>query len=653
VGGIRRYRPRPRRRHRVPPGGDQGVSGEGHLEALKTWAAPVLGTAIAAGGVVWGLDVPAKLGWLVYQEQFIALLLGLALGIAFAERSSLLAAAGVLAGAWLAWRYPALQADVIGHPVESMTLSIVVLGLTLEACRRSAGVALTLVFAFFFGWAMVGHHFPGMLQTKQVSLERLLPYLALDTSSLLGAPLIIASTTVIAFMFFGRVLQACGGADFFTDISSSLFGRFRGGTGKVEVVASALFGTISGSAVANVMSTGIITIPNMKRAGYTPQTAGGVEAVSSTGGQIMPPVMGAAAFLMAENLQVSYAQVALAALIPALLYYVSIFTQVDLEAARLRIGGLDPASLPRPRRVMRAGWFFLVPFVALFYLMFERNMQAEESVLLGVAVMIPFAAFIGYAHRRLGLRGFLKALADTGRDAVDILVICAVAGAVIGLLNVTGLALGLSLTLVKLGQGQVVLLLVAVAIMCIILGMGLPTTGVYLLVAVLAAPPLVQLGVPPMAAHMFVFFYGCLSMITPPVAMAAYAAAHIAQASPMQVGFAACRLGWPAFVLPFLFVWSPTLLLQGSPVDVAVSVVTAIGGVWIGSAALAGFLFRVLSPYRRMWGGLAAALMLLPNDAFAGVIWLELAGLVLALGLVLTEMRHNHAAKSVPARPAA
>jgi TRAP transporter 4TM/12TM fusion protein len=589
----------------------------------------------------------------VYQEQFIALLLGFALGIAFVGRSLLLAAGGLLAGTWLAVRYPALQADVIGHPAESMALAVVMLALTLEACRRSAGVALTLVFAFFFAWAMVGHRFPGMLQTKQVSLERLLPYLALDTSSMLGAPLIIASTTVIAFMFFGRVLQGCGGADFFTDISSALFGRFRGGTGKVEVVASGLFGTISGSAVANVMSTGIITIPNMKRAGYTPETAGGVEAVSSTGGQIMPPVMGAAAFLMAENLQVSYAQVALAALIPALLYYVSVFTQVDLEAAKRRIGGMDPATLPRAGKVMRFGWFFLVPFVTLFYLMFSRNMPAEESVLLGVVAMIPFAALLGYGGRRLNVRGFLRALSDTGRDAVEILIICAVAGAVIGVLNVTGLAFGLSLTLVKLGQGHVLLLLVAVAIMCIILGMGLPTTGVYLLVAVLAAPPLVQLGVPPTAAHMFVFFYGCLSMITPPVAMAAYAAAHIAQASPMRVGFAACRLGWPAFVLPFLFVWSPTLLLHGNPVDVTVSVITAIGGVWVGSAALAGFLFRDLSYHRRIWAGLAAALMLLPNDAFAGVIWLELAGLLAALALVLTEMKHAHAARSIPARPAA
>jgi TRAP transporter 4TM/12TM fusion protein len=579
------------------------------------------------------------MGWLVYQEQFIAAMLGFSLAIAFHARSRILATIGLAAGLWLAVRYPALQADVLGHPVESLALSIVVLALTLEACRRSAGVALTLVFAFFFAWALVGHLLPGMLQTRQVGLARLLPYLALDTSSLLGQALIIASTTVIAFMFFGRVLQACGGADFFTDLSSALFGRFRGGTGKVEVVASALFGTISGSAVANVMSTGIITIPNMKKAGYTPETAGGVEAVSSTGGQIMPPVMGAAAFLMAENLQMRYAEIALAALVPAALYYVSIFTQVDLEAARRRIGGLDPATLPRAGLVARAGWFFVVPFVALFYLMFWHNMQAEESVLLGIAAMLPLAAFIGYGGRRLDVRGFLRALADTGRDAVEIIVICAVAGAVIGLLNITGLALGLSLTLVKLGQGNLVLLMVAIALMCIILGMGLPTTGVYLLVAVLAAPPLVQLGVPPLAAHMFVFFYGCLSMITPPVAMAAYAAAHIAGASPMKVGLAACRLGWPAFALPFLFAWSPTLLLRGDPVDVGVSVVTAIGGVWLASAALAGYLFREMKTLKRIAFCAAAILMLLPNDVFAGVIWLELTGLALGAALVLSETR--------------
>ena len=440
-------------------------------------------------------------------------------------------------------------------------------------------------------------------------------------------------------MFFGRILQISGGAEYFTDISSASFGRYRGGTGKVEVVASALFGTISGSAVANVMSTGIITIPNMKKAGYSPQTAGAVEAVSSTGGQIMPPVMGAAAFLMAENLQIRYAEVALAALIPSLLFYVSIFVQVDLEAARRRIGGIDPSELPRAGQVFRKGWFFLIPFLVLFGLMAAVDIQAERAILLGVAAMLPFAASLGYAGKRLTLRGMWEALIATGRDAVDIIVICAVAGAVIGLLNISGLSLSLSLALAKLGQGNVMLLLIAVAVMCLILGMGLPTTGVYLLVAVIAAPSLVQLGVAPLAAHMFVFFFGCLSMITPPVAMAAFAAAHIAQTSPVQVALTACRLGWPAFAVPFIFVFSPGLLMGGGPLVVSVSLLAACAGVWMGSVAFAGHLARDLSWVARGVAALSSALLLYPFEADLSGMVVKLSGGALCVAIAASQFR--------------
>jgi TRAP transporter 4TM/12TM fusion protein len=626
--------------------------------AAATWAdhaTAVGGALIALGSIVWSFDLPLKLGLLVYTEQFIAAVLGLALAIGYLRWQQGarprwyrlgLALVALGAGAWLAIRYPTLQADVLSRRGEATALAVVLLVLLIDTCRRSAGVALAFVFAFFFAYALLGHHFSGMLQTKEVSVFRLLTYLALDTSSMLGVALIIACTTVVAFMFFGKLLQTCGGGEFFTDLSSAAFGRYRGGSGKVEVVASALFGTISGSAVANVMSTGIITIPSMKRAGYSPVTAGAIESVSSTGGQIMPPVMGAAAFLMAENLQVRYAEVALAALVPAILFYVAVFAQVDYEAARRRIGGLDPATLPRAGAVLRQGWFFLVPFVVLFYLMFSANLQAEEAVLWGAAAMMPFAAVWGYRGQRLTWRGFLHALAQTGRDAVEILVICAVAGCVIGLLNITGLALGLGLSLVKLGENSVPLLLLAVAVICVVLGMGLPTTGVYLLVALLAAPPLVKLGVPPMAAHMFVFFYGCLSMITPPVAMAAYAAAHIAQAPPMKVGWRACQLGWPAFALPFVFAWSPTLLLIGHPLDVAVAVLSAAVGVWLGSAAVAGYFVRPLAAPQRLAFALAALMLILPGHGFPGAGWVELAGAALAAVLVARETR----ARDAPSR---
>ena len=626
---------------------------------LRARAGDAAAFVVIAGAVFWGLDLPTRLGLLVYTEQFLAAALALALFLAYLRPQKLrafdavLALAGLAAGFWLALRYPVLQGDVLSHAREALLLSIVLLVLVLDCCRRTVGLPLAFVFGFFFLYALVGHLLPGALETKHVALGRLLPYLALDTSSMLGAALIIACSTVILFMLFGRLLQACGGAQFFNDVSMSLFGRYRGGPGKVEVCASALFGTISGSAVANTMSTGIITIPNMKRFGYPATMAGAIEAVASTGGQIMPPVMGAAAFLMADILQVRYAVVALAAIVPAALYYFSVFLQVDQEAARRRIGGLDPAALPRVGRVLRAGWFFAVPFAAMFWCMLGLNLEAEPSVLIGAASLVPFAAWQGYAGARLGWRSALHAVVMTGRESVDIIVLCAVAGCVIGLLNITGLALGLSLSLVRIGEHSLPALLVVVAFISVILGMGLPTTGVYLLVAVLAAPALVRLGVQPLAAHMFVFFYGCLSMITPPVAMAAYAAAHIAQASPMRVGWTACRLGWPAFVLPFLFVASPTLLLAGNPFDVAASVGTAIAGVWLVCAAIGGFFLRGLRPPKRVLFGLCGALLLIPTDAFAGAGALNLAAAAFAAVLIILEVRKREPREAAKARGAA
>jgi len=595
---------------------------------------------ITAGAIGWGLDVPSRLGLMIYTEQFLAAVLALVFFIAYARRGRpVLAAAGLAIGAWLTLRYPVLQADVLSHPAEALIVSVVLLALLLDVCRRTAGFPLTLVFAFFFAYGLAGHLLPGALQTKHVSLARLLPYLALDTSSMLGSALIIACSTVLLFMFFGRLLQACGGAQFFNDVSMALFGRYRGGPGKVEVCASALFGTISGSAVANTMSTGIITIPNMKRFGYPATMAGAIEAVSSTGGQIMPPVMGAAAFLMADTLQMRYAAIAIAAIVPAALYYFSVFLQVDYEAARRGIGGLDPAVLPRFRSVLAAGWPFLIPFVVMFDCMLQLNLEAEPSVLIGAATLLPFGFARGYGGVRLSWRAILEAFAGTGRESVDIVVICAVAGCVIGLLNITGLALGLSLSLVKIGEHSVPVLLVVVAVISVILGMGLPTTGVYLLVAVLAAPALVKLGVPPLSAHMFVFFYGCLSMITPPVAMAAYAAAHIAGANPMRVGWAACKLGWPAFVLPFLFVTSPALLLIGQAGDVVASVITAVIGVWLVSAALSGHLIRALGAGRRALYAVCGLVLLVPTDAFSGAGVMNLIAAVAAVALIGLEWR--------------
>jgi TRAP transporter 4TM/12TM fusion protein len=601
------------------------------------------GALIALVAIGWSLDLQTRAGTLLYSEQLIAVMLGLGIfGVYWRTGGALLRIPAVLAlftMLWIAWRFPVLQADMLGHPREAITLSVFALALLVDGCRRAAGWSLPVIFGAFFLYALVGHHLPGMLQTKEVATGRLVSYLALDASSLLGMTMIIVCTTVLAFMIFGKVLQACGGGDWFTDLSASLFGRYRGGPGKVEVVASAFFGGISGSAMANVMSTGIITIPNMKRAGYKPETAAAVEAVSSTGGQIVPPVMGAAAFLMAENLQMRYADVAVAAILPAALYFFSVFIQVDHEAAARGIGGMKPSELPRAGDVLKRGWFFPLPFVALFTLMFKFNVLPEEAVLYSLLFLLPFAFFIGYHGQRLTWKKLWSALLDTGRDSFDLLVICGVASVVIGLLNITGLALALGFTLVKIGEGSVILLLVIVAVICFILGLGLPTTGVYLLVAVLAAPPLIQLGVPPLAAHMFVLYHGCLSMITPPIALAAYAAAHIAGADPMRVGWIACRLGWPAFVLPFVFAWSPGLLLIGRPLEIAAAILFTIAGVWLGTAAISGFFLKALTPLRRWGAGLAAVLLLAPADHT-----IHFAGLVLGIVIAAMEFRRKEAA---------
>src|SRR6185295_19021248 len=389
-----------------------------------------------------------KSGALIYAEQLVAAIVGLGLfglywrvapilGRNWINRACAFLSLAVML--WIAWRFPVLQADMLGHPVEAVTLSVLALILTVEACRLCSGWSMPLIFGGFFLYAVFGHLIPGLFQTKEVAFGRLVSYLALDSSSLLGQTLAIVCTIVLAFMLFGKVLQACGGGDWFTDLSASLFGHYRGGPGKVEVVASAFFGGISGSAMANVMSTGIITIPNMKKAGYKAETAAAVEAVSSTGGQIVPPVMGAAAFLMAENLQMRYADVAVAAIIPAALYFFSVYILVEHETAARGIGGMKPSELPRAADVMKRGWFFLLPFIALFTLMFKFNQQPEEAVLYSLLFLLPFAFFIGYGGQRLDGKKLWNALLDTGRDSFDLLVICGVASAIIGLLNITGL----------------------------------------------------------------------------------------------------------------------------------------------------------------------------------------------------------------------
>jgi TRAP transporter 4TM/12TM fusion protein len=357
-----------------------------------------------------------------------------------------------------------------------------------------------------------------------------------------------------------------------------------------------------------VVSVGVFTIPMMKRTGYSARDAGAIEAVGSTGGQLMPPVMGAAAFLMAEFIEVPYAEVAIAAAIPAVLYYFGLYTQVDLIAGKGKFERLTEA-IPRVAGVMREGWHFLIPFAVLLFTMFFWEKSPEVSAISSALAMFVVGMARGYKGHRLAVGDLFGSLATTGRSTTDLFMTLAGAGFVIGVLNATGLSFALTLLLVKLAGANLFLLLAAAGGIGIILGMGMPTTAVYILLATLMAPSIVETGVSKMAAHMFVLYFGMLSMITPPVALAAYAAANISKAGVMETGWAAVRIGWVKFVLPFMFVLSPTLLMIGTPVAIVYDSVTAFIGVYYATVGIVGYFQREVGPVMRIimiGAGLAA-----------------------------------------------
>ena len=587
------------------------------------------------------------LGLLLFNEQFLAGMLALGLALVYVTRPLragaprpqvpwydwLLAALSLVVGVYVAVRFPALSEEMTERPLDGLIVAFITVPLVIEGLRRTVGMALTIVVLVFLGYALIGHLVPGALAGRHVKLTQLAFYLVWDTGSMLGLPLMVATTIVIAFVFFGALLFASGGSAFFTDIALTLMGRYRGGSAKIAVTASCLFGMISGSAVSNVASVGVITIPLMRRGGYPAPVAAAIEAVASTGGQLMPPVMGAAAFLMAEFLQVPYKDVAIAATLPALLYYYALFVQADLLAAKTGLAPIEGEKIPPLRQVLAQGWHFMLPFAMLIYALFWLNWSPEKSALAGCVVLIVTGSTLGYGDKKLKLLDILDALRSTGLASLDLIMITAAAGFIIGVLNISGLSFALTLLLVQVGSGNVWLLLFLAAIVSIILGMGMPTVGVYVLLAALVAPAMVKIGLSPMASHMFVMYFGMMSMITPPVAIAAYAAASLAHADPMKTGWIAVRFGWIAFIVPFLFIRSPSLLLEGSVVSILAALTTALIGVWLICAAFAGYAVRPLSLPLRIGFGVAGLLLFIPADAMPHGEWTDIIGL--ALGGVL------------------
>jgi len=540
--------------------------------------------------------------------------------------------------------------ELTSRPLDGVLMAAALALLVLEATRRTAGSSLVYIVLAGAAYAMLGHYLPGVFQSRPVEFTRLLVYLGLDTNALLGGPLQIGVMVVIPFILMGQLLSRCGGSEFFTDLARAWMGRYRGGSAKIAVVGSAFFGMISGSAVANVSAVGVVTIPLMKRAGFPATVAAAVEAVGSTGGQLMPPVMGAAAFLMAEILQVPYSAVMIAAVIPAALYYLALFSQVDLEAAKRGIVGEAFERLPRTREVLRAGWYFPIPFAVLIGALLWLNLRAEYCALLATAVLIFCALAFGYKGHRYTIPEVLRAAIATGGAVVDLIMIVAVAGMFIGILNITGLAFGLTLQLLTVTGQNIVLLLLVTAALGVLLGMGMPTVGVYIIMATLIAPALVKAGIAPMAAHMFVLYFGIMSMVTPPVALAAFAAANIGGADPNRTGWTAARIGWSAYIVPFLFVFSPSLLMSGNPLTIAWAFITAALGVWMGTIGVVGYYSRPLAVPLRALFVLAGVLCLIPADAFPWAVLTDVAGFALGAVLLGREVMYERARLTAPTR---
>jgi len=612
-------------------------------------------------GALFVLEVPYFLGITIFREQFLGLFLALVLGATFLTKPAgkresntsvpwhdwLLLLASLAVGLFIVVGYPKMAYQLALITPARWLLGATAIVLVLEACRRLVGWMLTILVLACVLYGHFGYLFPGIFESRGASWERLTMYLYLDTDGMLGLPLVVAATVVLAFVLFGHVLFQSGGATVLTDFAMATMGRFRGGPAKIAVVASSLFGSVSGTAVSNVVMTGSVTIPLMKRTGYPSHVAGAIEAVASTGGQLMPPVMGVAAFIMAEFLAIPYSKVALAALVPALLYYVTVFFQVDLEAAKAGLKGLRSEELPRLGSVLARGWLFLVPLAVLIYLLFGLYWPAGRSAMGGVFAGLVLSFF--RRSSRMNLRGFVKLLEVTGRNVLEIGVVTAGAGFVIGVLQLSGLGFRFSLGMTEMAGGNVFVLLVFVAIASVILGMGMPTAAVYILLAVLAAPGLVELGIDPLAAHLFVFYFGILSMITPPVCLATYAAASIAESDFMKTAWTGMRLAAVAYVVPFLFVFAPALLLEGTAPEVALAVGTAVFGAGFLGIALSGYLFGRLNLVQR--GVLAvSALSLLTSVAGAGslIYWIsEVVALVVALVILSLHWLSSRTGKGV------
>ncbi|MDC0661460.1 TRAP transporter permease [Marinobacter sp. SS21] len=631
-------------------------SGKGRLSGSGYWVVLTLG----ALGLLMAVNQTFNLKLLGFEplgNSYLYYLIGLFLAAAFLCFPAWSGARQRIA--WYDWGLAALALVACGYlgyhgltminmgwefeaPTEATVFSGILLALVLEGVRRCGGWPLLGVSLFFGSYPLYADSMPGFLWGNEYALPELIRAHVIGVESIIGIPMQVVAQLVIGFVVFGAALTITGGGDFFMKFATALMGRSRGGPAKVSVMSSGILGSLSGSVISNILTTGPITIPTMKKTGYPAHYAGAVEACASTGGTLMPPVMGAVAFIMASFLGVAYAEIMIAAFLPALLFYLALLFQVDNYAARRGLKGLPESEIPSLRETLKEGWPYLFSLLMLIYMLLVMRLEAyapyyASLVLLGVALF--------KRDYRLNLTRAKAFITDLTTNVANLVAILAGIGLVVGGLSYTGVAGAFSRELLLYADGSVPLMLAAGAVTSFILGMGMTVSACYIFLSILLAPALVNAGLNPLASHLFILYWGMLSYITPPVSLAAITAAGVAGANATRTGLYAMRLGGILFILPFLFVLNPSLILQGELSNILLSTVTAITAIWLIASAMEGYLYRIgsIALPLRVLALIAGGLMIYP-DAVSDAVGL----LVIAL-MYLGKRLLNSPALAVPA----
>jgi len=546
--------------------------------------------------------------------------------------------------AWYDWVFIALSAIVpfyvfMRYPVfistgfQGETIDIILgtmlIILVLIASQRLSGWALPILSVVFLIYGVFGRSFPGIFMHRGYTWHRIVTYLTTDVYGIYGTSIKVSATYIVLFIIFGEVMNKCGMGQFFNDIANAIAGHTKGGPAKVAVLASGFLGSINGSAVANVVTTGTFTIPLMKKTGYSKEFAGSVEATASVGGQLLPPIMGAAAFVMAETLGVNYGVIIKAAVIPALIYYLGIIIQVQMRATKDNLHGLPKDQMPKIKEVMKQRGHLLVPIAFLLYMLIFSGVTVIRSAFWAIIVTIVVAQLRPIS--RMSFKDICDAFVAGAKSTVSVAMACACVGIIIGICGMTGFALNVAHAIISIGEQSLLLTLFFTMITCMILGMGLPSIPSYLITATIAAPALVKLGQPDIAAHMFCFYFAMFANLTPPVALASFAAAGLSGGNPMKTGWQSVRLALAGFIVPFMFMYNPELLLENVTLISGLQVViTACIGVVLIAAAVEGYLYGRMNLLLRVVSG-AGAFMLIDSGLMTDVIGIVcLAVIILA-----------------------